>query len=71
MTTTIRSAMLLGATLVTFAGCAAPADMKAAQDPNTPGATGRTVVIGSNSTIAGDALATYYQQKWGSYGRNR
>ena len=71
MTTTIRSALLLGSTLMILAGCAAPVDMQAARDPNTPGATGRTVVIGSNSTIAGDAGATYYQQKWGNYGRGR
>ena len=30
-----------------------------AQNPYTPGATGTTVVPGSNSTIAGDSQATY------------
>jgi hypothetical protein len=70
MTATISSALLLGSTLLILAGCAGPVDMQAAQDPNTPGATGRTVVIGSSSTIAGNAEATYNQQKWG-YGRGR
>ncbi len=35
-----------------------------AQGSNAPGNTGRTKVIGSNSTVAGDAEATYQQQKW-------
>jgi hypothetical protein len=30
----------------------------------TPGWTGRTVVVGSNSTVGGDAAATEMQQKW-------
>jgi hypothetical protein len=38
--------------------------------PNTPGSTGRTIVIGNNSTIAGDAVATEQQQKW-PLGRGR
>jgi hypothetical protein len=29
-----------------------------AADPNVPGATGRTIVLGDPSTIAGDAAAT-------------
>ncbi len=40
---------------------------QAATNPNTPGATGRTIVIGDNSTIAGDAEATRMRQT-GSYG---
>jgi hypothetical protein len=36
-------------------------------DPNVPGATGRTIVLGDNSTIAGDALATQ-MQRTGAYG---
>jgi hypothetical protein len=32
-------------------------------DDNTPGYTGRTIVLGNNSTIADDAEATYMQQK--------
>jgi hypothetical protein len=38
--------------------------------PGTPGWTGRTVVVGNNSTIAGDATATENQQKW-PLGRSR
>ena len=53
-----------------LAGCApAPADTANA-GPNTPGWTGRTVVVGSNSTINGDQQATYWAQKWG-IGRQR
>jgi hypothetical protein len=32
---------------------------------NTPGFTGTTVVPGNNSTVAGNAEATYINQKWG------
>ena len=35
-----------------------------ASDLNMPGATGRTIVPGSTSTVAGDAEATSQQQKW-------
>ena len=38
---------------------------QAAQNANTPGWTGRTFVTGSSSTVAGNADATYLQQKWG------
>ncbi len=31
-------------------------------DPTVPGATGRTIVIGDPSTIAGDEAATHIQQ---------
>jgi hypothetical protein len=55
--------------LVVVAGCASPSS-QVSQSPNTPGATGRTVVPGSNSTVAGDADATYRQQKW-PYGNTR
>jgi hypothetical protein len=37
----------------------------AGANANTPGWTGTTVVLGNNSTIAGDAQATYLEQKWG------
>ncbi len=37
-------------------------------NPNTPGATGRTVILGNNSTIAGDAEATRLQRVWGELG---
>jgi hypothetical protein len=33
-------------------------------NPTVAGATGRTVVPGSNSTVAGDAEATDLQRKW-------
>jgi hypothetical protein len=32
---------------------------------NTPGFTGTTIVPGNNSSIGGNAQATYLQQKWG------
>jgi hypothetical protein len=32
---------------------------------NTPGFTGNTIVRGNNSTVAGNADATFLQQKWG------
>ncbi|HVY15416.1 MAG TPA: hypothetical protein VHB27_09315 [Rhodopila sp.] len=34
--------------------------------PQTPGYTGTTVIPGNNSSLAGNAEATYLQQKWGS-----
>jgi uncharacterized lipoprotein YajG len=52
-----------------IAGCAQNIDIANA-GPNTPGWTGRTVVPGSSSTIAGNAEATEIQQKWG-VGRER
>jgi hypothetical protein len=64
MTTTIRPILLLGSTLLMLAGCVQPNGGQAMMDPNTPGWTGRTVVPGSTSTIAGDAVATEMQQKW-------
>ena len=45
-------------------GSTTSAEALAAQNPNVPGATGRTIVRGSHSTIGGDADATYIQQKW-------
>lgn len=46
-----------------LAGCAATPPRTA--DANTPGYTGSAIVVGSSSTLAGDAEATYQQQKWG------
>ena len=46
-----------------LSGCAQSPNM-AATGPNTPGWTGQTVVPGNNSTLAGNAEATYQQQKW-------
>jgi hypothetical protein len=46
-----------------LAGCATTPQRGANAD--TPGYTGSAIVIGSSSTLAGDAEATYQQQKWG------
>ena len=46
----------------------AQATEQSASNPNVPGATGRTIVRGDCSTIAGDAKATRMQQE-GAYGR--
>lgn len=48
-------------------GCV-PAGSGDASNPNTPGATGRTVILGNNSTISGDAEATHWQKLWGEMG---
>lgn len=56
----------LAALLAVLGGCAAT---QTASGPDAPGYTGRTNVIGSTSTIAGDADATYLQQKWGAPSR--
>jgi hypothetical protein len=67
-------AVLLAAPLLAacfLGGCSPdPSAATAAIGPNTPGFTGRTVVPGNNSTIAGNAEATEMQQKW-PLGRNR
>jgi hypothetical protein len=66
--TRISRAVLLAAPLlavVSLGGCApSPDSTAAAIGPDTPGWTGRTVVPGNNSTIAGNAAATEQQQKW-------
>ena len=56
-----RSAVILFCLLI--AACAAPSGNIVA-GPQTPGWTGTQIVPGNNSTIAGDAQATYLQQKW-------
>jgi hypothetical protein len=53
-----------------LAGCAQTQPDTANAGPNTPGWTGRTVVVGSNSTINDDLQATYWSQKWGIGRRN-
>jgi hypothetical protein len=51
-------------------GCAqTPPDM-AKVGPDTPGWTGRTMIVGSNSSINDDLQTTYWAQKWG-IGRDR
>jgi hypothetical protein len=57
--------------VILLGGCSqSPDSGTLAIGPNTPGSTGRTIVIGNNSTIAGDAVATEQQQKW-PLGRGR
>lgn len=68
MMTITRSMLALGLVSSILAGCAQSGGL-AAQNPNTPGATGRTIVPGSTSTVTGDALATENQQKWPLRGR--
>lgn len=71
MTTMIRT-MFSTAALLALGACTAPGQTgdRQALNGNTPGWTGRTFVVGSNSTVAGDAAATELQQKWG-IGRER
>ena len=58
----ITAAFLLG----TLTGCAGDRTTSGpgVADTSTPGWTGRTLVAGSNSTLAGNATATEMQQKW-------
>lgn len=58
---------LFGLLAFPLVGCAV-AGSGDASNPNTPGATGRTVILGNNSTIAGDAQATEMQRLWGELG---
>jgi hypothetical protein len=65
MTVSMRLFPLPGALLAILAGCGVTGNgVQTVHDPTMPGWTGRTVVIGSHSTIAGDAVATEQQQKW-------
>ncbi len=71
--TATHSTLSLLALAITLGACSVPPSAspdQAAQNTSAPGWTGRTFVVGSNSTIAGDETATYYQQKW-SIGRWR
>lgn len=73
MTNTTRSIVSAAALVAALGGCSVPPGgdaNQAARNANTPGWTGTTSVIGSNSTVAGNADATYLQQKWG-VGRQR
>jgi hypothetical protein len=70
MTCPILSAVSL---LIALAACSPAPNVdaaQAAQNATQPGWTGRTFVVGSTSSVAGDADATYLQQKWG-IGRDR
>jgi hypothetical protein len=66
--------ILVGASvLVVLGACTVPPTPnpdQAAENAKLPGWTGRTFVMGSSSTVAGNADATYIQQKWG-VGRQR
>jgi hypothetical protein len=73
MTKMMRSILSAGSLLLALGACSAPGNVdaeQAARNANTPGWTGRTFVIGSTSTLAGNATATYDQQKW-QLGRGR
>jgi hypothetical protein len=69
MTKIMRAAISTVSLLVVLGGCTAPSSNGGvnvtAQSTDTAGWTGRTFVVGSHSTVAGDAEATYLQQKWG------
>ncbi len=65
--------LLTVAAPIALGACSVPASVtpdQAALNAETPGWTGRTFVVGSTSSVAGDAQATYEQQKWG-IGRQR
>jgi hypothetical protein len=61
-----RPSLIAAAILTVVTGCAAAttADRQPAGSA-APGWTGRTQVVGNNSTVAGNDEATYLQQKWG------
>jgi hypothetical protein len=58
------------AAVALLAGCVQSPPGSAGLGSDTPGWTGRTVVVGTSSTVGGDAEATYWAQKWG-IGRSR
>jgi hypothetical protein len=57
----IRPAIAL-ALCALLAACAEAPPQNA--NAHTPGFTGNTIVRGNNSSLAGNADATYLQQKW-------
>jgi hypothetical protein len=61
---------VLAVIVALLTGCVQTPVGSASVGPDTPGWTGRTVVVGSSSTISGAAEATYLSQKWG-FGRQR
>jgi len=69
MTKIIRAAISTASLLVVLGGRTTPGSNdganQTAQNTNTAGWTGRTLVVGSHSMVAGDAEASYLQQKWG------
>jgi hypothetical protein len=66
MTVAMHSLPLFGGLLAILVGCGIgeSGGSQAVHNPDTPGWTGRTLVMGSHSTVAGDAAATEQQQKW-------
>ncbi len=64
MNTMTRGFLIAGSAFAILGGCSGGPTATAAADPATPGATGATIVRGTNSTIAGDAAATDSQRKW-------
>jgi hypothetical protein len=58
----VAASLLLGALLAACTEAPPPY-----ADNNTPGYTGRTIVLGNNSTIADDAAATYMQRNGALY----
>jgi hypothetical protein len=73
MTKLTCSILSVASLLIVLAACSvppAPTAAQAAANAKTPGWTGTTFVVGSTSTVEGDADATYLQQKWG-VGRQR
>jgi hypothetical protein len=52
--------LTLNSSASSFGTVAAVPAMSAASNPNVPGATGRIMVLGDHSTIAGDRAATMY-----------
>jgi hypothetical protein len=63
----VRLILVAASTVFSLSACTAPGGDGTAA---TPGWTGRSVVVGSTSTIAGNAIATEQQQKW-PIGRGR
>jgi len=56
----------LAVALPILAGCTPwQPDVALAPGSDQPGWTGRTRIVGNNSTVANNAEATYIQQKWG------
>ena len=73
MTKLTCSILSVASLLIVLGACSVPPAPNAAQaaaNAKAPGWTGTTYVVGSTSTVAGDADATYLQQKWG-VGRQR
>jgi hypothetical protein len=69
---TILTCSLFSAVSLVFAlvACSPPGAGPALADAHAPGWTGRTIVSGNNSTVAGDAQATGWAQRW-AIGRQR